>query len=421
MGGAAAEDLSAGYGQPLLHGASPVTRDRLAGREARGVQTYAGLQAPTRILTMRVEAIDLRVVELRLREPFRISSGVTHTRAALLVTIDLGGVDGIAECVAGEAPSYSYETMMTARLMIQGHLGPALLGQSFGHPLEVAPFLDRVARGHRMAKAGLEMAVWEGYARGRGESLATVLGGTKAAVPAGVSIGIQPDVETLIDRIRGFLAQHYRRIKLKIEPGRDMETLRAVRSAFPDIPLTVDANAAYGRADMDLLASLDQFDLMLVEQPFPEDALLLHARLQAAVKTDICLDESITTPERCREAIELRAGRVINIKPGRLGGHGPALDVHDQCAEAGMPVWCGGMLETGIGRAHNVALASLPNMRLPNDTSASERYWERDVVIPPFQLDPDGMVEVPAGPGLGVEIDHDFLRAIQVDRLAVKK
>jgi o-succinylbenzoate synthase len=366
--------------------------------------------------SLRVESITLRTIRLRLREPFRISSGVTHARTILIVTVDLGGVKGIAECVAGESPSYSYETLGTARLILEQHLGPALLARSFEHPLEVGPFLDRAARGHRMAKAALEMAIWEGYARGRGESLAAALGGTRATVPAGVSIGIQPDTAALLDRIGGFLDQGYRRIKLKIEPGRDVGTVEAVRSAFPAIPLTVDANAAYGREDLDLLASLDRFGLMLVEQPFAEDALLLHARLQERMETDICLDESVTTPERCREAIALRAGRVVNIKPGRMGGHGPSIDAHDQCAAAGVPVWCGGMLESGIGRAHNVALASLPNMRLPNDTSASERYWERDVVVPPFRLDADGMVAVPTGPGLGVELDEDFLGSIEVER-----
>jgi len=364
---------------------------------------------------MRIDRIDWKLIVLRLREPFRISSGMTHERRILLVTLDLGGVTGIAECVAGEAPNYSYETVATARGVIEQHLAPAFLGQRFQHPREVGPFLDRVGRGHRMAKAALEMAAWEGFARGRGESLATVLGGTQATVPAGVSIGIQPDMEALIARIRGFLDQGYRRVKLKIAPGRDVAVLEAVRRAFPEIPLTVDANAAYGRDDMDLLASLDRFDLVLVEQPFPEDALLLHALLQERMTTPVCLDESITSPERCREAIELGAGRIINIKPGRLGGHGPSTEVHDLCADAGIPVWCGGMLESGIGRAHNVALASLPNMRLPNDTSASDRYWERDVVTPPFRLDANGMVAVPDGPGLGVEIDHDFLHAVQVE------
>lgn len=369
---------------------------------------------------MKIERIAWRLISLRLREPFRISSGVTRERRILLLALDLGGVDGVAECVVGEAPNYSYETLATARWAIEAHLGPALLGERFDHPREVAPFLDRVARGHRMAKAALEMAVWEGFARSRGEPLRTVLGGEKDRVPAGVSIGIQPDTDTLLDRIRGYLDQGYRRVKLKIAPGLDAPVLEAVRGAFPDTALTVDANAAYTREDLGRLAELDRFGLVLVEQPFPEDALLLHARLQERMDTAVCLDESITTPERCREALELGAGRIINVKPGRLGGHGPSLEVHDLCAAAGVPVWCGGMLESGIGRAHNVALASLPNMRLPNDTSASERYWERDVVVPPFRLDADGMVPVPTGPGLGVELDEDFLRAIEVERGQVR-
>ncbi len=357
----------------------------------------------------------MRAIELRLREPFRISSGVTHQRTILLADIDLGGVTGIAECVAGEAPNYSYETIDTARIVIERHLAPALLGRTFEHPGEVGPFLDQVARGHRMAKAALEMAVWEGWARGRGVSLAEALGGKKSAVPAGVSIGIHPDTDALLERIGRFVDTGYRRIKLKISRGHDIRILEAVRARYPRVPLTVDANADYGQEDLDHLAGLDRFGLVLVEQPFPEDALLLHARLQERMETDVCLDESITSPDRCREAVELGAGRVVNIKPGRVGGHGPSLEIHDICAGAGLPVWCGGMLESGIGRAHNVALASLPNMRLPNDTSASDRYWERDVVVPPFQLDDQGMVAVPTGPGMGVEVDEDYLRAIQVD------
>jgi o-succinylbenzoate synthase len=369
---------------------------------------------------MRIERIGWRLIGLRLREPFRISSGVTHERRILVVTLDLGGVEGIAECVAGEAPNYSYETLTTARWVMDAHLAPALLGQRFEHPRDVAPFLDRVARGHRMAKAALEMAAWEGFARGHGEPLARLLGGEKDRVPAGVSIGIQPDIDTLLDRIAGFREQGYQRVKLKIAPGRDFTVLDAVRGAYPDLPLTVDANAAYTRDDLDHLAGLDRFGLVLVEQPFPEEALLLHARLQERMATDLCLDESITGPERCREALELRAGRVVNIKPGRMGGHGPSLQVHDLCAAADVPVWCGGMLESGIGRAHNVALASLPNMRLPNDTSASDRYWERDVVTPPFRLDDDGMVAVPMGPGLGVELDEEFLESIELERGEVR-
>ncbi|HSH46617.1 MAG TPA: o-succinylbenzoate synthase [Longimicrobiales bacterium] len=363
---------------------------------------------------MRIEQVTLRTIALRLREPFRISSGVTRERRILLVFLEGDGVFGVGECVAGEAPNYSYETLETASWVLREHLAPAVLGVEFSAATELPPRLDRAAKGHRMARAALEMAAWDAEARSRDISLSRLLGGSQDAVPAGVSIGIQDDPDRLLEIIAGYLDQGYRRIKLKIEPGRDVEVLERVRDRYPEITLTVDANAAYGRDDLDRLASLDRFGLMLVEQPFPEDDLLLHAELQQRMETPVCLDESITSPARCREALHLDAGRVVNIKPGRVGGHGPSREIHDLCADAGVPVWCGGMLESGIGRAHNVALASLPNMKLPNDTSASARYWERDVVTPEFRLQEDGTVRVPQGPGIGVELDEDFLRAIEV-------
>lgn len=365
---------------------------------------------------MRIERITLRTVPLRLKEPFRISSGETWERRIMLVFIEGEGVEGVGECVAGEAPNYSYETLETARWVVEAHLAPALLGRTWTRASEVGPLLDRAAKGHRMAKAALEMAAWDAEARASGRSLAELLGGEREAVPAGVSIGIQPDHGALIERIAGYLDEGYRRIKLKVAPGRDTAVLDAVRARFPDIALTVDANAAYTAADLDHLRQLDAYALSYVEQPFDEDDLLTHATLQATMETPLCLDESITSPGRCREALHLDAGRVVNIKPGRLGGHGPSLAVHDLCRDADVPVWCGGMLESGVGRAHNVALASLPNMRLPGDTSASGRYWERDVVVPPFRLEPDGTVKVPRGPGIGVELDEDFLRHIELDR-----
>lgn len=369
---------------------------------------------------MRAQRIILRTIQLRLREPFRISSGVTHDRTIMLAFVDFGGVEGVAECVAGETPHYSPETVETARWVIERHLAPALLGRELGHPSEVSAVLDEVARGHRMAKAALEMAAWEAWARAEGKSLAQALGGVAAAVPAGVSLGIHDEIGSLLDSIAGYVDEGYRRIKLKVKPGRDLAVVDAVRTAFTDVVLTVDANAAYSAADLDRLVELDRFGLSFVEQPFQEDALLLHAALQARLETDVCLDESITSPERCGEALELDAARVVNIKPGRLGGHGPSLRVHDLCERANVPVWCGGMLESGVGRAHNVALASLPNMRLPGDTSASARYWEREVVVPAFELASDGTVAVPTGPGLGVELDEDFLRTIEVDRVVLQ-
>ncbi|MBW3553526.1 MAG: o-succinylbenzoate synthase [Gemmatimonadetes bacterium] len=366
---------------------------------------------------MRIERIVLRVIGLELREPFRISSGVTRQRRILLVHLEGEGVEGVGECVAGEAPNYSYETLATARWVLQAHLGPAVLGAELDGAAEVTARMDAAAKGHRMAKAAIEMAVWDAEARRRQVSLASLLGGEKAAVPAGVSIGIQESVEALLERIDGFLAAGYRRIKLKIEPGRDFAILDAVRARHPDIALTVDANAAYGTGEMERLAGLERYGLMLIEQPFAEDEMQAHAALQSRLETPICLDETITSPTRCREALSLAACRVINIKPGRVGGHGASVAIHDACAAADIPVWCGGMLESGIGRAHNVALASLPNMRLPNDTSASARYWARDVVVPAFELDGEGMVKVPTGPGIGVELDEDFLSAIELERI----
>ena len=361
---------------------------------------------------MRLDRIRLQTIVLPLREPFRISSGVTRKRRILLARLDFDGVEGIGECVAGEAPFYSPETVHTARHVIEYHLAPALLGRSFDDAGSLGAALEATVRGHAMARATLEMAARDALARAAGVPLAESLGGSADRVPAGVSIGIQPGIEELLDRVAGVLDEGYRRIKLKIAPGRDVDVVAAVRSRHPDMALTVDANAAYGRADLDRLRALDDFGLDYIEQPFPEDALLLHAELQAGVDTPICLDETITTPTRCRDALALDACRVVNVKPGRLAGHGPSIAVHDLCADAGVPVWCGGMLESGIGRAHNVALASLPNVRLPGDTSASGRYWARDVIDPPFTLNADGTVDVPTGPGIGVEIDETFLRSV---------
>ena len=333
--------------------------------------------------------------------------------------LDARGVEGAGECVAGEAPFYSGETVETARHVIERYLAPAVLGTPLESPDRVGPALAHAAKGHRMAKAALEMAAWDARARAEGVSLAGALGGVRARVPAGVSIGIHDDIQALIDRVSGFVDEGYRRVKLKVAPDRDLEVVQAVRMRFPHIALTVDANAAYSGRDLDRLRALEDFDLDFIEQPFPEDALLLHADLQARLDTPICLDESITSPDRCRVAVGVAACRVVNIKPGRLAGHGPSVVVHDLCADAGIPVWCGGMLESGIGRAHNIALASLPNMRLPADTSASDRYWVRDVVDPPFVLNADGTVDVPTGPGIGVDIDEEFLASVMEEEVTL--
>lgn len=364
---------------------------------------------------MKIESVTLQTIRLRLHEPFRISSGQTHERTILLARLDSDGLVGWGECVADVSPHYSSETVDTALLMLEQYLVPAVLGRRFADAREVGARLDAAIRGHAMAKAMLEMAAWDLDARRKNVSLATLLGGTRSEVESGVSIGIQDSPGALLERIERFAAEGYRRVKIKIAPGWDTDIVRAIRSTFPDLPLMVDANSAYRLADADHLAVLDECGLLMIEQPLGMDDLLDHAELQRRLRTPICLDECITSPARCAEAIHLGSGRIVNIKPGRVGGHGPALEVHDRCEAAGLPVWCGGMLESGIGRAHNVALASLPNFTLPGDISASSRYWTRDIVSPAFELTSSGTIRVPTGPGIGVEMDEDFLAAICSD------
>jgi O-succinylbenzoate synthase len=368
-------------------------------------------------MSLRIERIVVRRLALRLRWPFASAGGTTVERPILLVHVDGPGVSGVGECVAFETPHYSPETIRTAAWMLERHLAPAVLGRAFGSAAEVSGLLDRTARGHPMAKAALEMAVWDAEARARDRPLASLLGGTRTSVEAGVVVGLAEDPDALLDRIEARLAEGYRRIKLKIEPGRDRRPLGAVRARYPDLDLTADANGAYGPDDSPALGDLDAFGLGYLEQPFAPDALAAHAALRGRVTTPICLDESIDTPGRCRDALALGACDVVNIKPGRVGGHGPAREIHDLCADAGLPVWCGGMLESGVGRAHNVALASLPNMSLPGDLSASDRYWERDIVVPAFTVDGEGRVEVPRRPGIGVELDEDYIRSIEASRV----
>jgi O-succinylbenzoate synthase len=370
---------------------------------------------------MRIDRVLIRTLRLRLREPFRTTGGTVDHRTVLLVQLEGEGVEGTGECVAQDTPHYAPETVDTARRALERYLGPAVLGAAFEAATELGPRLERAARGHPMAKAALEMAAWDAEARARGVSLATLLGGVREAVPAGVVVGVQDGLERLLDRIDAHLAEGYLRIKLKVEHGRELEVLDAVRSRFPSIPLAVDANGGYTLADADRLAALDRFGLEYIEQPLPEDELAAHATLRSRIATPICLDESIASPGRCRDALAVGACDIVNIKPGRVGGHGPARAIHDLCSDAGIPVWCGGMLESGVGRAHNVALATLPAFRLPGDISASRRYWERDIVVPAFELEADGTVAVPTGPGIGVELDEAFIRSIEVDRLELRR
>jgi O-succinylbenzoate synthase len=368
---------------------------------------------------LHIDRIALREIRLPLREPFRISSGVcTERRIFLLELTDADGPTAWAECVAGENPNYSPETVDTAWYAIREWVAPRVLGHSLDGPEVVHELLERDFRGHNMAKAAVEMGCWGVAAEKQGVSLSQLLGGTRERVPTGISIGIQSSPEALVDRARRALEAGYRKIKLKIQPGADVPFVDAVREALgPDVHLMADANSAYTLADADHLQRLDGFDLIMLEQPLGRDDLVRHAELQRRLTTPICLDESITDVDRAEDMIALRSGRIINIKPGRVGGFTVSKRIHDLCARHGIPVWCGGMLESGVGRAYNVALASLPNFSLPGDLSPSARYWERDVVTPEWTMDAEGMVRVPrAQPGLGVEPDVDRIEDLTVRR-----
>jgi O-succinylbenzoate synthase len=321
----------------------------------------------------------------------------------MLIRLDGGGATAWGECVADSDPYYGPETVETAWHITADFLAPLVLGVEFAHPREVFPALRRV-RGHHMAKAAVEMAAWDLYARQAGEPLAAVLGGTRAHVAAGVSIGIQDSLEQLVDRVGSELADGYQRIKIKVKPGWDLTAVAALRERFGQVPLMVDANAAYRLEDAEHLAGFDPFDLMMIEQPLDYDDIRDHAALQRRIATPVCLDESIHSVRLGRDAIDAGACRIINIKPGRVGGHGESVRLHDLCASRGVPVWHGGMLESGIGRAHNLHLSSLPNFSLPGDVAASRRYYDPDLIDPPIEVGPDGTIPVPGGPGIGVHV-----------------
>jgi o-succinylbenzoate synthase len=356
---------------------------------------------------MKITGFELRRVAMRLVAPFRTSFGVETDRDVLLVRASTPDGDGWGECVATSEPRYSAEYVAGAADVIRRFLAPQLLGAEDVHPLRVAHLLGSI-KGHRMAKAAVETAVLDAWLRSRGESFAAFLGGVRDRVPTGVSVGIMDTVDQLLDAVARYLDQGYVRIKLKIEPGWDVEPVRAVRERFgDDVMLQVDANTAYTLADARTLARLDPFDLLLIEQPFAEDDLREHAELARQIRTPVCLDESITSAKVAADAIALRAAQIVNIKPGRVGGYLEARRIHDICQANGVAVWCGGMLETGIGRAANVALAALPGFTLPGDISASARYYARDVTEP-FVLEA-GQVTVPTGPGLGVDPLPDVL------------
>jgi O-succinylbenzoate synthase len=349
---------------------------------------------------MRLRKLTLREIHLPLVEPFQTSFETTTTRRILLLEADVDGVVGWGESTAGESPYYCYETVETAWHILRDYLWPLLKGREFSVAAEVFDLFARV-RGHNMAKAGLEIALWDAEAKQKGLPLAKLLGGARDEIPCGVSIGIQPTIPELIAKVERELAAGYQRIKIKIKPGWDIEPVGALRERFPRIRLMVDANSAYTLADAAHLKQLDAFYLIMIEQPLGWDDIYSHAQLQRQLDTPICLDECIHDIEHARAAIETGACRIINIKLGRVGGHTAARRIHDLCQSKSVPVWCGGMLESGVGRAHNIAMSTLENFSLPGDVSASRRYWHADIIQPEVEVSRQGTIRVPNAAGIG--------------------
>jgi O-succinylbenzoate synthase len=362
---------------------------------------------------MRIERLTLRELRMPLVAPFETSMERTTVRRILLVEALTDGAAGWGECVAGESPSYSPETIDTAWHVLRDHLWPKLKRQPFASAADLWGLMSWV-RGHNMCKASVETAAWDAEARQQGVPLSHLLGGVHQEIASGVSIGIKPSLEDLVDAVQVELEAGYQRIKIKIKPGFDLAPVERLRERFPAIKLMVDANSAYSLDDRDLLKRLDAFYLMMIEQPLGWDDLYAHVDLQRELKTPICLDECIHTEEQAVAAIRLGACRIINIKLGRVGGYTPALRIHKLCQENGIPVWCGGMLESGIGRAHNIALSTLPGFTLPGDVAASKRYWSRDIIAPEVCVSSAGTIRVPAAPGIGFEARTDLIASLAV-------
>ncbi|HLE13712.1 MAG TPA: o-succinylbenzoate synthase [Anaerolineales bacterium] len=364
---------------------------------------------------MIISHLTLYHLSMRLRSPFETSFGRSEERECLLIEAFSDGLVGYGECVADREPGYSYETTGTAWQILQDYLIPAILGRELRGPADFQGQVTRV-RGHPMAKAGVEMALWDLLGKQQGLSLHRLLGGEREQVEVGVSVGIQDSPERLVETVADYLDQGYRRVKIKIKPGRDLAETQAVRGAFPELRLQVDANSAYTLETARGLHPLDDLGLLLIEQPLAEDDLWDHHRLQAELATPVCLDESILSARHARQALEMKACRIINIKAGRVGGISQAVAIHDLCQSRGVPVWCGGMLETGVGRASNLALASLPGFSLPGDISASDRYYQEDITQERFSLNQDSTITVPQAPGLGVSIDFRALERATLSR-----
>lgn len=367
---------------------------------------------------MKFTRINLYHLRMPLLSAFETSFGRISTRDCVLLEAFADNLVGFGECPADRDPGYSYETVGTAWHVLQDFLVPAVLNREMANAVELQQLMGFV-RGHNMAKAGLEIALWDLLGKDQGRSLRQLLGGVHLKVQVGVSVGLQEDPHRLVEVVQGYLDQGYARVKIKIKPGRDIEDTRAVRKAFPSLRLQVDANSAYTLDSAKALLALDNLKLLLIEQPLAEDDLWDHRQLQAKFRTPLCLDESVTSPRLARQALEMKACRVINIKPGRVGGLSQAVAIHDLCLTKGIPVWCGGMLETGVGRASNLAIASLPGFTLPGDISATDRYYHEDITEQRFTLNPDSTIDVPDEPGLGVSINPYALKRYTLAKLSL--
>lgn len=362
---------------------------------------------------MKITDITIRHLQMKLKNPFTTSFGTFQNKEFLLLEAkDESGTIGWGESVAFDSPWYNEETLQTNWHMLEDFLIPLLLNKEINHPDEVNELFAPI-RKNNMAKSTIEGAIWDIYAQQTNQSLAEALGGTKDKIEVGISIGIQDTVEELVEIVDGFVKEGYKRIKVKIKPGYDVEVMKTLREKFPEVPIMADANSAYRLDDTELLKQLDAYDLTMIEQPLASDDIIDHAQLQKQLETPICLDESIHSLEDARKAVELGSTEIINIKIGRVGGLTEAKKIHDYCQEKGIPVWCGGMLESGIGRAHNIALTTLPNFTLPGDTAGSSRYWEKDIITPEV-VATDGYIDVPDTPGIGYEIDRETVEAYTI-------
>jgi O-succinylbenzoate synthase len=367
---------------------------------------------------MNLSSLALYHISMPLVAPFETSFGRETVRECIIIELHSEGLTGYGECVASREPGYNYETTGTAWHILKDFIAPLILGQDVKDAADFQSRLERI-RGHHLAKAGVEMALWDLLGKRDDKSLKEMFGGRRETVEVGVSIGIQESASALVRTVESYLGQGYRRVKIKIKPGREVEETVAVRKAYPSLRLQVDANSAYTLESARVLKQVDELDLLLIEQPLFEDDIWDHRLLQAEFKTAICLDESVVSPRHARYALEMKACKIINIKPARVGGLSQAIAIHDHCISQNVPVWCGGMLETGIGRASNLALASLPGFILPGDISASDRYYHRDITNERFVLNDDSTISVPTAPGLGVTIDESALKEFSLAELKI--